>query len=135
MASPARTKPRIYRYPTLETQLPCSFETVTVRPEDLISDVRPSRKEGKPELNCSFCTHDRFYQSIAAFWSHIVYKHEDISPTDRLNEVRRTAELWRVYWQSHSDGGKCGNLTAGRLAQALQSGFSWQDVEGWYLPS
>ena len=53
---PARSipRPRRYSYPTLESQLLCSFPAITVSPDDLVEAV-PSKKEGRPDLLCAFC--------------------------------------------------------------------------------
>lgn len=132
--APTPDRPSVYRFPTFETELPCSFHAVAVRPEDLTSEVPPAAA-GKPDLSCKFCQRARFYQSIVAFWSHLIHKHDEISSEDRLNEIKAAARLWRTYWDKHSDGGKNGNATAVKLQQAVQQDFSWQTALEWKLRS
>ena len=64
-----------------------------------------------------------------AYWGHLVNKHKDISDQVRLGEIRRTALLWRMYWDQYSDGGKYGNPTMAKLLQIEEEeGFEWQQV-------
>lgn len=76
-------RPRRYLYPTLESQLPCSFPAITVDPDNLI-EALPAKKEGRPDLLCAFCPHIKAYASITGFWSHVVNKHSDIQDQERL---------------------------------------------------
>ena len=126
-------RPRRYLYSTMESQLPCSFPAVSIGPDDLIDDVPPAKKEGRPDLVCAFCSHIKTYASIAGYWGHLVNKHKQTSEELRLQEVLRTATLWRTYWEEHSDGGKIANSTMVRLLQIEQEGFGWQQVVGWNL--
>ena len=126
-------RPRRYQYPTLESHLPCSFPAVSVSPDDLVKEVLPAKKEGRPDLLCTFCPSIKAYASIMAFWGHLVNKHKDVSPQARLEEIQRTAALWRAYWNEYSDGGKYSNPTMAKLLQIEQEGFGWQHVLDWGL--
>ena len=86
-------------------------------PNDLIDEAPPAKKEGRPDLLCAFCLQLKIYASITAYWGHLANKHRDINNQERLEEVRRTASLWREYWDGYSDGGKYGNATMARLQQ------------------
>lgn len=56
-------RPRIYLYPTLESQLPCSFPAITVSSDDLV-EALPAKKEGRPDLLCAFSPCIKAYASI-----------------------------------------------------------------------
>ena len=127
-------RPRRYLYPTLESQLPCSFPAVAINPDDLVETLPlPAKKEGRPDLLCAFCLHIKAYASVLAYWGHLVHKHKDINDQARLEEVCRTASLWQTYWDKYSDGGKHGNQTMVKLQQIEQEGFRWQQVLDWGL--
>lgn len=93
------------------------------------------QKEGRPELVCKFCIPDRVkpFASIVGLWGHLVHKHQGVGDQERLEEVQRTAALWREYWHYYSDGGKRGNPTWAKLEQTRQDGFTWNDVLCWEL--
>jgi len=128
-------RPRWYKYPTFEGRLPCIFPAVNVRPQDLVRSDRSATTTERPKLICDFCvtSHIKAFASIAAFWAHLVHQHQATPDPDRLCEVRRTASLWKTYWDLYSQGGKRDNPTMARLKQALQSEFCWKDVLEWGL--
>ena len=102
-----------------------------MKAQDLLSHIRPARKAGKPELACEFCKVFKGYSSIDGLWTHLVKKNPDASTDERLAEVKRTAGLWRAYWDQYSDSGKGNNWTYVRLRQAESPTFGWQDVLNW----
>ena len=129
-------RPRRYLYPTLESQVPSSsFPAIIVSPDNLVEEVLPAKKEGRPDLLCAFCPCIKAYASITGFWSHVVNKHKEINDEQRLKEVLRGAALWRQYWDQCSDGGKYANPTMAKLEQIEQQGesFGWQQVLNWGL--
>ena len=132
-AAPPIPRPRRFLYPTLESQLPSSFPAVTVDPNDLVQEAQSAKKEGRPDLLYAFCPFVKAYASITAYWGHLVNKHGEINDETRLEEVHRTAALWRAYWEEYSDGGKYGNPTMAKLLQLKQEDFGWQQVEDWGL--
>lgn len=87
----------------------------------------------RPQLRCDFCAVPKPFASIYAFWVHLVTKHQGVSDDRRLELVKKSAELWRTYWEKHSVGGKKQNRTYHRLLQIEKGEFSWQDVEAWGL--
>ena len=113
--TPAILRPRRYLYSTLESQLPCSFPAVSICPEDLADEVLPAKKEGRPDLLCAFCPCVKIFASILALWGYLVNKYKDVGDRERLDEIRRTAPLWRVYWDQYSDGGKNSNPIMAKL--------------------
>ena len=125
--TPTISRNRRFKYPNLESQLPCSFPAVTIGSEDLVDEVLTAKKAGRPDLLCAFCRHVKTFASITALWGHLVYKHKDISDQARLDEILRTASLWREYWELYSDGGKYNNPTMAKLNQIEEEeGFGWQ---------
>jgi hypothetical protein len=114
--------------------------------EQLVAQPGSPSKEGKPELKCTFCSRIKSFKSVTALWSHFVHQHYDsghseASPYGRvvveiehlLEEIRRTAHLWHIYWEEFSDGGKQRNPTMMKLKQVVEEGFSWDIVLGWNL--
>lgn len=59
--------------------------------------------------------------------------HREVSPDERLAEMIRTGDLWRIYWVNYSDGGKRDNPTMAKLRQMQDPAFGWQDVLDWDL--
>ncbi|KAL8890476.1 MAG: hypothetical protein Q9215_002388 [Flavoplaca cf. flavocitrina] len=107
--------PRRYPYPTFESALPCTFSSVSVIPDDLVSETVDDGLRGRPNLNCTFCPphHLRGYASIIALWAHIVHHHQAEKKKVRLQEVCRTAAAWQEYWDA--SGGRKFNPTAAKL--------------------
>ena len=128
-------RPRRYQYPTFESTLPCNFSAVKLDTADLVSEVPPATKFGKPDLVCKLCvsTHIKAYASLIGYWTHLVHKHQDADVDERLEEVRQTAKTWGVYWENHSDGGKRGNPTMAKIQRTQDADFAWTDVLGWGL--
>jgi hypothetical protein len=143
LAPPQR--PRWHRYSTLEYQLPLTFcqddSAVSLSPSEMVKEV--VHTEGKPELRCRFCSRIKAFKSIIALWSHYVHQHykstednawsqeiELVEDHYLLEEVRRTAELWRSYWQ-HTDGGKHRDPTMIKLKQVAEDNFTWKRVLDW----
>jgi hypothetical protein len=145
LAPPPR--PRWHPFPTFEYKLPLTFRqvdpAVALLVEEMASEVKPGNHQGKPELKCRFCSRIKAFKSIIALWSHFVHQHYDregdnvwsqvvVEEQYLLEEVRRTAHLWRSYWQ-HSDGGKRRDPTMIKLRQVEQEGFTWRTVLDWEL--
>jgi hypothetical protein len=146
LAQPPR--PRWHTYPTFEFQLPLKFCegvkcAVAVDSMSLVNET-PVRKEGKPDLICRFCTHIKSFQSLIAMWSHFVHEHVETGGGDAyakiiveeahlLQEICRTACLWREYWEKHSDGCKKRDPTMLKINQTLASDFTWETVLDWKL--
>ncbi|KAH8791671.1 hypothetical protein BGZ57DRAFT_922836 [Hyaloscypha finlandica] len=144
LATPPR--PRWHPYPTFECQLPLTFcdeAAVNLEPEDIVSEVIESTRVGKPELKCQFCSGIKAFKSIIALWSHFVHQHYKsensawmkvvVEENLLLEEVRRTAGLWRTYWREHSDGGKRRDPTMMKLLQVDDVNFTWVDILEWKL--
>jgi hypothetical protein len=138
--------PRWHPYPTLEFELPLKFSRILPAKEftmeDLVVQPKPSNC-GKPELKCRFCSRIKSFKSLIAFWGHLVHQHYDdssnqvfdktiIETTILLEDIRRTANLWRTYWKECSSGGK-GNETMDKLNQVEKPQFSWAIVLSWGL--
>ena len=121
------------QYPIFESQLPCSFPAVKIDLDDLADEVLPAKKEGRPDVLYAFCPRIKGYASITGFWAHLVNKHRDIHDQRRLEDVRRTGSLWRIYWERYSDGGKYSNPTMAKLRQIEREDFGWQQVLDWGL--
>ena len=57
-----------------------------------------------------------------------------VVPTPQLvSERKRTATLWRTYWETCSDGGKRNDPTMRKLNQVASEDFTWDMVMGWNL--
>ena len=133
-ALPPVPRPRRYIYPTFETSLPShAFPALHVDAAELVPDGAHGLKPGKPDLCCKFCVEIKAYGSIVGLWSHLINKHGAIDKEERLSEIRRTALLWRTYWNEYSDGGKYGNPTQSKLDQTEKEGFGWEDVVAWNI--
>lgn len=145
---PPPTRPRWHTYPTFEHQLPLTFcpdnSAVDLVDEGIVSDAPPTSPPGKPELRCRFCPRIKSFKSIIALWSHYVHQHYSatgdapwskvvVAEQALLEEVRRTAQLWREYWRNHSDGGKRRDPTMMKLNQVAGDSFSWSHVLEWHL--
>lgn len=132
-AAPPVPRPRRFRYATYETQLPCVFPAIRVQSYFLIGQATSARKEGKPELTCTFCERIQGWQGVIGLWTHLVQTHKDVSTDARFAEIMRTGDLWRAYWLKYSDGGKRDNPTMSKLRQMEDPAFCWQDVLDWNL--
>jgi hypothetical protein len=76
-----------------------------VDPRALVPEVK--REDYRPELICAFCCEIKAFKSVAALWSHFVHWHNTaegevhtkviVSNDQLLEDVRRTANLWRTY--------------------------------------
>lgn len=130
------TRPRRHEYTTFESQLPLSpeFSAVAVDPDHLDrEDSRSRKKNGKPELICTFCPHINCFGSVVGYWSHISHKHAEIHERRRLQDIRRTALLWRQYWDQYPERMNEGKSTLAKLAQIDEEDFDWEGVIGWKL--
>ncbi|KAK4692933.1 hypothetical protein P7C71_g4366, partial [Lecanoromycetidae sp. Uapishka_2] len=126
------TRPRWHPYSTFETQLPLSagFTIMELDPTCL-STARSTIS--KPDLRCIFCSRVKSFAGVVALWSHLYHKHSDIACESRLEEIRRTASIWQVYWDTFSDGGKYCNTTVAKLKQIEEESFDWEVVKAWRL--
>lgn len=128
-------RPRYYKYPTHETQLPIKARLSAIKfdERDLATNPMTVKKYGKPDLICVFCTCLKAFSSIINLWSHYIRQHDAVSNDERLAEVKRTAALWDTYWTDHSEGGK-NSPTKTKLRQVLAGNdFAWEDVLDWGL--
>ena len=127
--------PRRYLYPTYESKLPTIFSSVNVDNDTLISEAPPGRKVTKIGLKCPFCVDYRIktYATAIGLWSHIYNKHQGIDDEKRLQEILKSGETWRRYWEDHSDGGKRGHPTMEKLIQMQEPDFGWKDIVAWEL--
>ena len=127
-------RPRRHRYSSFTSQLPTRFDAVNPDPGTLTREPPTTkRKCGKPEFICPFCKKIKGYDSVAGYWGHLVHKHDGLDTERRLTEIRRTAVLWREYWDQYSDGGKRGQATRLRLEQVASDNFNWDVVLSWGL--
>ncbi|KAI4284959.1 MAG: hypothetical protein L6R38_001026 [Xanthoria sp. 2 TBL-2021] len=127
-------RPRRHLFSTFEGHLPCRFPAINVHVANLVTDRPVSRgKRGKPVSFCVFCKSIKAFDTAAGYWGHLVNKHDGIDTSMRLDEIRRTAAEWTVYWEENSDGGKRGHATKQRLEQVKQAGFDWDVVLAWEL--
>lgn len=143
---PAPPRPRWHNYATFEFQLPLMFcregSIITADPRTLVNQLMPIDQHPKPELICAFCCGIKAFKSIIALWCHFVHWHvadmeshaKVVVGNDRLlDEVRRTASLWRTFWDGHSTGGRKRNPTSEKLTQVAGEHFSWDTVLSWGL--
>lgn len=79
-----------------------------------------------------FCKKIKAFDSAAGYWGHLVHKHDGIDTSNRLDEIRRTAAQWKVYFDIQ-DGGKGGRVMKYRLEELMQDGFDWDAVLAWGL--
>lgn len=105
---------------------------VTLNEADLTTEALVPKKKTRPDLRCKFCTTVKAYSTIYGIWSHIFLKHTNIANAERLQEIQRTASLWRAHWAQDADGGR-GGPTVAKLAEAELPTFSWEDVIKWDL--
>lgn len=129
-------RPRRHPYTSFESQLPLSsvFDSVAVDPNHLEpKGPKSRRRNGKPDLICTFCTRINCFSSVVGYWSHLFYKHKETPEKDRLQEIRRTASLWRLYWDQSPEKRKGGYSTLVKLDQIDEEGFDWEVVVGWKL--
>ncbi|KAI4237115.1 MAG: hypothetical protein LQ349_002098 [Xanthoria aureola] len=127
------TRPRRHRWSTFEGYLPCRYPAIKVDPDNLALDRPASRRiPGKPDLICMFCKKIKAFDSAAGYWGHLVHKHDGIDTSNRLDEIRRTAAQWKVYFDIQ-DGGKGGRVMKYRLEELMQDGFDWDAVLAWGL--
>ena len=61
------------------------------------------------------------------------HKHKETHERDRLQEIRQTASLWRLYWDQTLKGRKGGQSTLAKLDQVDAEDFDWEVVVGWKL--
>jgi hypothetical protein len=139
------SRPRWHTFPTFEYQLPLTFcqDSAVHWSEEMASNVTDLNCIRKPELRCPFCSGIKAFKSIIALWSHFVHQHYKsessawikvvVEENLLLEEVRRTASLWRTYWREHSDGGKRRDPTMMKLLQVDDVNFTWVDVLEWKL--
>lgn len=104
-----------------------------MEPADLVLERPAPTNPDKPRLLCIFCKRLKNLQTISGLWGHIVHKHDGIDVEDRLREIRRTARLWRRYWDENVDGGKGGSATVKRLEEVEKDDFNWGTVLSWKL--
>ncbi len=127
-------RPRRHLYSSFETTLPSNLSAVVVDPAHLCTEPPPSLKPaGKPNLLCLFCSKIKNFDSLVGYWGHLVHKHEATDTEARLQEIRRTAVVWRTYWEDYSDGGKRGTKTREKISQAEEDTFDWSMVLDWKL--
>jgi hypothetical protein len=135
----ALSRPRWHPYTTFEYQLPLTFcqvdSAVKLESEQMVNEVVPLSHIGRPELRCRFCSRIKAFKSIIALWSHLVHQHYKtteeytwskvvIEEQYLLEEIRRTAGLWRSYWRDHSDGGKRRDPTIMKMNQIAEDDFT-----------
>lgn len=113
--------------------------------KDIASEITHSAHAGKPELRCKFCPRVKAFKSIIALWSHFVHQHHKSSTEEHiwskvviderylLQEICRTAGLWRSYWNEYSDGGKRRDPTMMKLNQVAEDDFCMRTVLDWKL--
>ena len=117
-------RPRRHRFSSFESQLPCRFPALKVESADLILERPAPTNPAKPQLLCIFCKRLKNLQTVTGLWGHIVHKHDGIDVEGRLREIRRTARLWRTYWDENVDRGKGGTATVKRLEEAEKDDFN-----------
>ena len=78
------------------------------------------------------CTKVKGYSTIIGYWAHIYHKHTETEPLIRLEEIRRTAVLWRTYLQRSPVAGRW-RTTMEKLAETELDTFSWEHVAAWNL--
>lgn len=145
-AAPPPLQPRWHQYKTFQYQLPLQLATspsiVTADPNDLVNFGNKASQ--RPELCCKFCRGVKSHKSIIGLWSHLVHKHYSKDKRDYaievpiaeellLQEIYRTANLWKEYWQDNCYGVKNTNPTMAKLQEVAQDGFTWDAVLAWKL--
>ncbi|KAL8668261.1 MAG: hypothetical protein Q9202_000239 [Teloschistes flavicans] len=131
-------RPSSHLYPTFEAQLPLvcklSHQAVKYNREDLLANGPTEDTWDRPDLICKYCSRVKAYMTITGLWAHIFYKHAEVDRADRLEEIRRTAALWSIYWQENApDGGGKRNATMAKLNTAASATFTWEDIIAWKL--
>jgi hypothetical protein len=141
-------RPQWHPHSTWEYQLPLRLRSVhpaiSLASEDIVSGVIPPAHFGKPELKCRFCSRIKAFKSIIALWSHLLHQHYRstneqtwskiiVEEQDLLEEIRRTAGLWRTYWVEHSNGGKRRDPTMIKVNQVAEEDFCIDTVLDWQL--
>ena len=82
----------------------------------------------KPELSCKFCANGSVFATAYRLLRHLFQKHADIEFSERLEEIKDVASLWRRYGDHHGS-----EAFKARLAQTESAIFSWVDVAAWNL--
>ena len=139
---PPVPRPRRYRYPTFEGQLPCQLTSIKIdetklATRQMLSEPVTGPTKHRPSMICRFgscrSTKLKTFGCIVAFWSHIVNQHQDTDHHIRLEEIQKSAQSWWEYWNLHSKGGKRGNPTLAKIEEAQEEGFSWSSISSWSL--
>jgi len=103
-------RPQNFLYPTFESRLPLTWnvskDVITFDIANCVAEDSLPKRKCRPVLLCKFCSHVKTYATSYGFWSHIFHKHIDVSNSERLEEIRRSASLWWDYWVQDSDGGR-----------------------------
>lgn len=66
--------------------------------------------------------------SIDEYWNHFIHKHFEVDDEIRLNEIRESVFVWRIYWEYYNNDDKENNKTQIKLNQIEQKDFKWQNV-------
>lgn len=128
-------RPRWHAFRTFETQLPLRFvrdSSGEIQGQDSLTAVVKGRVP-KPPLICSICTRIKAFSSIIHFWSHLVHSHQgEHNVQTKLKEIRRSAELWAIYWTA-TGYFTAEKPTTRKIQQILSGSITWSDVLAWEL--
>ncbi|KAL2405721.1 hypothetical protein ABEF95_000981 [Exophiala dermatitidis] len=132
--------PHNHPYDTFEHELPLSFASCSVIPDD--ADLVDNEAESvdpeslrSPTFYCYFC-HVKSFKRISAYWFHIRDRHGRIPDNQRLAEIRRTGEIWAAHLEAErirGHGVSHEQRTMQKLQQILAPDFTWDVVKTWKL--
>ncbi|KAL8818370.1 MAG: hypothetical protein Q9223_002987 [Gallowayella weberi] len=120
-------------FPTYESHLPLAWKLsqpiVDVDPTNFVAGSPKPTGRGRLDLICCFCENLGF-ASPTGLWSHLIKQHDEISRSQRLSYIKKTAIQWDHYWAGCEQSCR-GSATLEKIAQAKKNGFSWVDVQAW----
>ena len=128
---------RRHFFKIFETQLSLFFSKIecAIKLNTTVLIVETSLIKSKNRLNliCCCCSRFNIFANFINYWLHLMRKHLDFDIFQRLIEIRKIVNIWRIYWNNYNDDDKFDNFTLRKIKNALTTNFIWNTILNWNL--
>ena len=136
LASTSR-KLRRHSFEIFETQLFLFFSkiecAIKLNTTTLIVEASLVKSKNRSNLICCCCSRLNIFANFINYWSHLMRKHFDFDTSQRLIEIRKIVNIWRIYWNNYNDDDKSDNSILKKIKNILATNFIWDTILSWNL--